>query len=62
MPGYRVQMPVMIHPVSAGVKGGLLGGLVMPVPALHLGPRQRPRYLVSGQFAGRHGDCRALRE
>jgi hypothetical protein len=33
-PGYRVQLPVMIHPVSAGVKGGLLGGLVMPVPAL----------------------------
>ncbi len=34
MPGYRVQLPVMIHPVSAGVKGGVLGGLVMPVPAL----------------------------
>lgn len=41
MPGYRVQLPVMIHPVSAGVKGGLLGGLVMPVPAFIWG-------LVSG--------------
>lgn len=41
MPGYRVQLPVMVHPVSAGVKGGLLGGAVMPVPALIWG-------LVSG--------------
>ncbi len=41
MPGYRVQLPVMIHPVSAGVKGGLLGGLIMPVPAFIWG-------LVSG--------------
>jgi hypothetical protein len=41
MPGYRVQLPVMIHPISAGVKGGLLGGVVMPVPALLWG-------LVSG--------------
>jgi hypothetical protein len=41
MPGYRVQLPVMIHPVSAGVKGGVLGGIVMPVPALLWG-------LVSG--------------
>ena len=41
MPGYRVQLPVMMHPVSAGVKGGMLGGLVMPVPALIWG-------LVSG--------------
>ena len=34
MPGYRAQLPVMVHPVSAGVKGGILGGAVMPVPAL----------------------------
>ena len=33
-PGYRVQLPEMVHPISAGVKGGLLGGLVMPIPAL----------------------------
>jgi hypothetical protein len=41
MPGYRVQLPVMVHPVSAGVKGGVLGGAVMPIPALIWG-------LVSG--------------
>jgi hypothetical protein len=34
MPGYRVRLPERIHPISAGVKGGLLGGLVMPVPAV----------------------------
>ena len=33
-PGYRFQLPEKVHPVSAGVKGGLLGGLVMPLPAL----------------------------
>src|SRR6516162_3972211 len=34
MPGYRMRLPLKIHPTSAGIKGGLLGGLVMPVPAL----------------------------
>ena len=33
-PGYRVQLPQKVQPISAGVKGGLVGGLVMPVPAL----------------------------
>jgi hypothetical protein len=33
-PGYRMRLPEKVHPISAGVKGGLLGGLVMPVPAL----------------------------
>jgi hypothetical protein len=37
MPGYRLRLPVKYHPVSAGVKGGLIGGLVMPVPALIYG-------------------------
>lgn len=37
MPGYRLRLPVKIHPVSAGIKGGLVGGLVMPVPALIYG-------------------------
>jgi hypothetical protein len=32
-PGYRVQLPTKVHPISAGVKGGILGGLVMPFPA-----------------------------
>jgi hypothetical protein len=36
-PGYRFQLPEKIHPISAGVKGGLLGGLVMPLPALAYG-------------------------
>ena len=34
MPGYRMRLPLMVHPISAGIKGGLLGGIVMPIPAL----------------------------
>jgi hypothetical protein len=34
LPGYRLRLPIAVHPTSAGVKGGLVGGLVMPVPAL----------------------------
>ena len=34
MPGYRLRLPQDVHPVSAGLKGGLAGGAVMPVPAL----------------------------
>ena len=30
--GYRFQLPEKIHPISAGVKGGIVGGLVMPIP------------------------------
>lgn len=36
-PGYRFRMPEKIHPISAGVKGGIAGGLVMPIPALAYG-------------------------
>jgi hypothetical protein len=36
-PGYRFQLPEKVHPISAGVKGGLLGGVVMPLPALAYG-------------------------
>jgi len=39
--GYRFRLPERIHPISAGVKGGIVGGLVMPIPALAYG-------LVSG--------------
>jgi len=34
MPGYRLRLPADVHPISAGIKGGIAGGLVMPVPAL----------------------------
>jgi hypothetical protein len=34
MPGYRFRLPEAVHPVSAGLKGGLAGCLVMPLPAL----------------------------
>jgi hypothetical protein len=37
VPGYRFQLPVKIHPISTGVKGGIVGGLVMPIPALAYG-------------------------
>jgi hypothetical protein len=37
MPGYRLRLPAKVHPVSAGVKGGIVGGLVMPLPALAYG-------------------------
>jgi uncharacterized membrane protein YagU involved in acid resistance len=36
-PGYRMRLPLKIHPISAGIKGGLLGGLLMPIPALTWG-------------------------
>lgn len=34
LPGYRLRLPERVHPISAGLKGGLVGGLVMPIPAL----------------------------
>jgi hypothetical protein len=37
MAGYRLRLPEKIHPISAGVKGGIVGGLVMPIPALAYG-------------------------
>lgn len=36
-PGYRFRLPEKVHPISAGVLGGLIGGLVMPIPALLYG-------------------------
>ena len=41
MPGYRLRLPEKVHPISAGIKGGIVGGLVMPIPAFIYG-------LVSG--------------
>jgi hypothetical protein len=37
MPGYRLRLPTKVHPVSAGIKGGIVGGLVMPLPAIAYG-------------------------
>jgi hypothetical protein len=37
MPGYRLRLPIKVHPISAGVRGGIAGGIVMPVPALAYG-------------------------
>jgi hypothetical protein len=34
MPGHRFRLPEKVHPISAGVKGGIVGGLLMPIPAL----------------------------
>lgn len=36
-PGYRFRIPEKIHPISAGVKGGIVGGLIMPIPAIAWG-------------------------
>src|SRR5262249_9331888 len=36
-PGYRLQLPQKVHPISSGIKGGIVGGLVMPLPALAYG-------------------------
>jgi mono/diheme cytochrome c family protein len=35
--GYRFQLPQKVQPISAGVKGGILGGLLMPIPAIAWG-------------------------
>jgi hypothetical protein len=37
LPGYRFRLPTAVHSTAAGVLGGLVGGLVMPVPALLYG-------------------------
>jgi hypothetical protein len=34
LPGYRLRLPQDVHPISAGIKGGIVGGIVMLVPAL----------------------------
>jgi hypothetical protein len=37
MAGYRFQLPLAFHPISSGVKGGIVGGLLMPIPAMVYG-------------------------
>ena len=61
MAGYRFQLPEKIHPISSGVKGGIVGGLVMPIPALGLRPHQWPWHLVPREPAGRDGRSRNQR-
>jgi hypothetical protein len=34
VPGYRLRLPQDVHPISAGLKGGLVGGVVMLLPAV----------------------------
>lgn len=36
-PGYRFRIPEKIRPISAGLRGGIVGGMVMPIPALAYG-------------------------
>lgn len=36
-PGYRFRLPEQVHPISAGVKGGIVGGIVMVAPAAAYG-------------------------
>lgn len=33
-PGHRLRLPEAVHPISAGLWGGLAGGAAMPIPAL----------------------------
>jgi len=35
--GYRFRLPERVHPISSGVRGGIVGGLLMPIPALLYG-------------------------
>jgi hypothetical protein len=34
LPGYRLRLPTEVHPISAGLRGGIVGGAVMPLPAI----------------------------
>src|SRR5262245_7466345 len=36
-PGYRLRLPTEVHPITAGIKGGIAGGIAMTVPALAYG-------------------------
>ena len=61
MPGYRVRLPEHVQPISAGVKGGIIGGLVMPIPAIVYGLLSRhgvwfPINLLAGMVLPGLGD------
>lgn len=55
MPGHRARLPEKMHPYSAGLKGGLIGGALMPIPALIFGLIRHgsiwfPINLLAGMF------------
>ncbi|MBL8792982.1 MAG: hypothetical protein JNM56_03695 [Planctomycetia bacterium] len=61
LPGHRMRIPEKIHPLSAGIKGGIAGGLVMPIPALLYGVLSGkgiwyPINLLAGMVFLRYGD------
>ena len=58
MPGYRARLPEAIHPISAGIKGGIIGGLVMPLPAFLYGLVSHHGIWYPGQPFGWHGPAR----
>jgi len=37
MPGYRVRLPEAVHPISAGVRGGIIGGVAMAISTIPYG-------------------------
>jgi hypothetical protein len=37
MPGYRMRLPMAVHPTSAGVKGGIIGGVAMAISTIPYG-------------------------
>lgn len=37
MPGSRLHLPEHIHPYSAGIRGGIAGGIAMTIPAFYYG-------------------------
>ena len=43
----RAWLPIRIYPISAGVKGGLAGGVAMAVLAVIYGVAMSPQYVVS---------------
>src|SRR5262249_7965144 len=60
MPGYRLRLPVDMHPVSAGVKGGVIGGVGIADPALIFRVLSGrgiflPVELLAGMGSGRSG-------
>src|SRR5262245_44414136 len=60
MPGHRARLPEKVHPLSAGIKGGVIGGIAMPLPAFLYGVLSRhgiwfPVNLLAGMVVPRVG-------